>query len=245
MKIKIEYIVLAALIICLSLYLIFQKTGDVEYRLPEIRTINKKDISKIEITSGGENPLVIHKKDDKWLIAPEAYPADPGKVDGMLGVIDELSLTALVSEAENYGRYDLDDDKKINVKSWAKSDLLRSFDIGKAASTFRHTFVRIAEDKRVYHAKENFRSKFDVTTEKLRDKTVLSFNESDIRKLSIVDEEQTLTLAMTALPAEETLPAMYCWMNAIRAFQPLPAKDDNTYPQPAQYTVQTKQEMKL
>ena len=207
MKIKTEYIVLAVIIVCLSLYLIFQNTDEVEYRLPDIQEINKKGISKIEIKSGPDEALVIHKENNTWLIAPKDYPADSGKVDSMLDVIDELSLTALVSEAENYGRYGLGDDKKIHVKAWAENELVRSFDIGKAASTFRHTFVRIAEDKRVYHAQENFRSKFDISTDKLRDKTVLSFNETEIQALSMVDEEKTLTLALTELPVEVSAPS--------------------------------------
>ena len=202
MKIKMEYLVLTAIIVCLSLYLVFQKSDEVGYSLPDISDIHKKDISKLEINIPSEEPLVLNKNDNTWMIASKNYPADSGKVESMLDVIDELSLTALVSESKNYSRYDLGDDKKINVKAWAKDTLIRSFDIGKAASTFRHTFVRIGEDKRVYHAQENFRSKFDLSIEKLRDKTVLSFNETDIQTLSVVNKEKTLLLAMSQIPVE-------------------------------------------
>lgn len=202
MKIKMEYLVLAAIIVCLSLYLVFQKSDETGYRLPDIPDIHKKEISKVEIKIASEEPLVLHKEDNTWMIAPMDYPADSGKVESMLDVMDELTLTALVSESENYGRYDLGDDKKINVKAWAKDTLIWSFDIGKAASTFRHTFVRIGEDKRVYHAQENFRSKFDLSIEKLRDKTVLSFNESDIQKLAVTNKGKVLQLAMNQIPVE-------------------------------------------
>jgi len=135
MKIKIEYIVLAAIIVCLSLYLVFQKSDEVGYSLPDISDIHKKDISKLEINIPSEETLVLNKDDNKWMIASRNYPADQGKVESMIDVIDELTLTALVSESENYSRYDLGDDKKINVNAWAKDTLIRSFDIGKAAST--------------------------------------------------------------------------------------------------------------
>ena len=36
----------------------------------------------------------------------------------MLDVIEELTLTALVSESKNYVRYDLSHDEKITVKAW-------------------------------------------------------------------------------------------------------------------------------
>lgn len=208
MKMKMEYLVLAAIIICLSLYLVFQQSDDVGYSLPDISDIDKKDISKLEINIPSEEPLTLHKNDNTdntWMIASKeqiVLAADSEKVESMLDVIDELTLTALVSESENYSRYDLGDDKKINVNAWAKDTLIRSFDIGKAASTFRHTFVRIGEDKRVYHAQENFRSKFDLSIEKLRDKTVLSFNETDIQKLSVVNKEKMSVLAMSQIPVE-------------------------------------------
>jgi len=202
MKVKKEYIVLAAIILCLSLYLVFQKTDKTGYSLPDIPDISKKEISKIEINIAFKELISLNRVDNKWTIAPKDYPADSGKVESMLDIINALTLTALVSESENFVRYDLGNDKKINVNAWSGTTLLQSFDIGKAASTNRHTFVKIKGDNRVYHARENFRNKFDITVEKLRDKAVLSFSQADIQEISVANKGENILLALNQLPVE-------------------------------------------
>ena len=76
----------------------------------------------------------------------------------------------------------------------------RNFDIGKAAPSFRHTFVKLDGDSRVYHARDNFRSKFDLTIDDLRDKTVLSFNTTDIQQVQIVKDQASVKLVRSEVP---------------------------------------------
>lgn len=207
MNIKKEYIVLGIIIICLSLYLIFQQTDSTRYRLPDLPKITDKEISKIQLTASSGSTIVLNRSESGWKIEPEDYMADAGKVERMLDIIGDLTLTAMVSESENFGRYDLGDDKKIIVSAWAKDNLIRSFDIGKAASTFRHTFIKVKGDSRVYHARENFRSTFDTTIEKLRDKTVLSFEEAEIQSIAVTQKGKTVSLSKAQVPVEVTADA--------------------------------------
>ncbi|MGD9307311.1 MAG: DUF4340 domain-containing protein [Desulfobacterales bacterium] len=196
MKVKKEYLVLLVIIVALSVYLFMRKEDRTLYELPVLPGISKKDISKIEITKG-KTSIVLNKKDDQWYIGDQQYPADKNKVNEMLDTSERLRLTALVSESKNYIRYDLTDDKKVNVKAWQGDTLKRNFDIGKAASSFRHTFVKLADDDRVFHARENFRSKFDQSVDNLREKTVLSVQVSDIDQIHITKDQQSLTLNRT------------------------------------------------
>ncbi len=184
MKIKKEYVILLGVIMALSLYLVLRKPGRALYELPEIPPVAGKAISKIEISRAGTS-IVLNKKDGKWYIAPQGYPADAGKVMEMLDTIGDLAVTAMVSESRDYSRYDLDDDKKITVKAWTGNTLKREFEVGKTAMSYRHTFVKLADDGRVYHARGNFRDKFDQTVDSIRDKTVLSFDQDDIRAIHI------------------------------------------------------------
>jgi len=203
MKLKKEYIILALIIAGLLVYLFMRKEDRTLYELPVVPGISKKDISKIEITKGNTS-LVLNKKDNQWYIGSRQYPADKNKVDEMLDVFDDLKLTALVSESKNYIRYDLTDDKKINVRAWQADTLKRDFDVGKAASSFRHTFVKLAGDDRVFHARENFRNKFDRNEDNLREKTVLSFQIADINQIQISKDQQTLILIRTPIDEDET-----------------------------------------
>jgi hypothetical protein len=117
-------------------------------------------------------------------------------------VFETLTLTALVSESEDYIRYDLHAGKKITVTAWQEDSLKRNFDIGKPASSFRHTFVKLNDDSRVFHARDDFRGKFDLAEDNLRDKSVLSFKITDIQEIQIDKDQTSLKLARTQIPVE-------------------------------------------
>jgi len=190
MKAKKEYIILAAIIVTVVAYLVLRQTDRSTYQLPALSKIPKEEISKIEIT-GPEKSFVVNRKGDNWLIAPKGYPADPEKIDRILDIVSELKLTAMVSESKNELRYDLNPEKRIQVKTWAGKDVNREFDVGKTADTFRHTFVKIAGDDRVFHAENNFRDRFETTAEALRDKTVLAFKTDEIGSFKITKDGKT------------------------------------------------------
>ncbi len=194
MKVKKEYILLVLIILALSAYLYLRSTDRTLYEIPEVPDIAGEDITEIDITKPGGVTILLSKKDDKWFIKPQGFPADKETVDLMLPFLKEVTLTALVSEAKDYNRYDLGYDQKITVKVRTGDKLQRHLDVGKAAPSYRHTFVRLAGDKNVYHAKGNFRGNFDETIESLRDKTVLSFDKKEIREIQITKGDKTLTL---------------------------------------------------
>jgi hypothetical protein len=201
MKVKKEYGILVAIMVALVLYLALHEREKTHYRLPELPRVAGTEISKIDI-SKLDTSIVLTKKDDRWYLAPEGYPADKSKIKNMLAIIENLSLTVMVSESKNYTRYDLDTDKKLTVRAWAGEKLRREFEVGKAAPSHRHTFVTLAGDARVYHAQGNFRGKFDQTAENFRDRTVLSFVRTEIGGIHITKGEQSILLSRTEIPVE-------------------------------------------
>ncbi|UCD80680.1 MAG: DUF4340 domain-containing protein [Desulfobacterales bacterium] len=205
MKLKKEYIILAVIIIAISVYLYKRSTDRTFYELPEIPQVNQKDVTKLEITKGASS-IVLNKKDDKWYIEPADYPADPGKIKNMLNALENFSLTALVSESKNYNLYELDPEQKINVKAWQGDNLRLDFDLGKTASSFRHTFVRPSGEERVFHAQGNLKNSFDVNVDQLRDMSVLALNPADIQQVQITKEQQSLAFTRTAVPVEVKTP---------------------------------------
>jgi hypothetical protein len=171
MKIKKEYMILLAVILALFLYLSLRTSDRLGYELPRLPVVAKTDISKIEITKK-EAAVILNKGNGDWTIGPQEYQADADKVATMLGIIENLTLTAMVSESRDFSRYQLDDEHKIGVKAWNGEKRMREFDIGKAAPSYRHTFVRLKGNDCVYHARENFRHTFDLGLEDLRNKQV-------------------------------------------------------------------------
>jgi Domain of unknown function (DUF4340) len=203
MKLKKEYFILTAILVALILYLTLHRSNITHYQLPELPAVPEKQISRVDITKPGRS-IVLNKKDDAWSIEPKGYPADLTKVNGMLSVIGKLKLTALVSESKNYDRYDLGNDKKIHVKAWTGKTLARDFDVGKTAPTFQHTFVKLANDPNVYHAREDFRRKFDQSVDDLRDKVVMSYAQNTIGAITLVHDNKTVSLSRKEIP--ETSP---------------------------------------
>ncbi|MBC2716740.1 MAG: DUF4340 domain-containing protein [Desulfobacteraceae bacterium] len=201
MKSKKEYIILGIIIAVLAAYLAVHKTDRTHYELPIISKLTDSDITFIKITKDLEI-IELNLKDDNWLIHHEKYPADNSKIKPMVDVIKSLTVTALVSEAESYHRYELDTENRISIQAGSDGNILRTFDIGKSAPSNRHTFIKLPNDKRVYHARDNFRSKFDQTKDDLRDKTVLSVEKSQVQQVDIKDKDGNLVLGMQQKPVE-------------------------------------------
>ncbi len=185
MKIKVETVVLVLVIAALGAYLVLRNTDRTHYSLPQPDAVSAAQVTRIEIHRPDGTVHLERAEGDLWRIQPAGHKADKNKVDDMLKPIADLELTAMVSESEAYNRYDLGKDRKITVKAWAGDKLVREFSVGKVAPSYKHTFIALAGDPRVYHAVGSFRHAFDQTAEDLRDKNVLSFEPKDIRKITV------------------------------------------------------------
>ena len=189
MKFKKEYALLSIVILALVLYLVFNQRDRVHYTLPETPRLDQETITQITVTQTGET-ITLKRQDDQWRLIPGDYPADASQVERMLKFMAELEVTALVSEAQSYARYELDAARRIDVKLYKGGQLARRVAIGKAASTFRHTHVILDDDKNVYHAAGSFRWEFDKSIDDLRDKTVMAFDRGIITRISIQADAQ-------------------------------------------------------
>jgi hypothetical protein len=184
---KKELLILAVVIVVLLAYLVLKKSDNVQYDMPELETLKVDDLDKIEITKP-DLTITLVKKDSKWLIDPQGYPTDEEKIKKISETVSGLTLTDLVSKAKNYSRYHLHKDKAISVKAYQKDKIVRQFEIGKAAPTYGHTYVKLKDDTNVYHAHESFRNDFDKKIDDLRDKTVMKLDKNEITGLE-VDKE--------------------------------------------------------
>ncbi len=203
MKMKKEYLILLGIIAVLLIYLLFG-TGRsrMSYDVPKLKNLVPEDITRIEI-SLADRSFTLAGGGEDWNIQPQDYAADPVKVQDMLDSIAGLQLTELAAEKQDYQRYDLDEDSRITVKAYKDEELLRGFDIGKTPSTYRHTFVRMADDIRVYYARESFRSRFEFEVKDLRDKRVMSFDKNEISEIRITQANETLVFVKKAVPAPQ------------------------------------------
>ncbi len=203
MKFKKEYIVLLLVIAGLVGYLSFRDSGQSDRDLPQPKAVDSAKIDRLIVTGKNHTPLEIVKKDEKWFIEPQGYPADSAQAKNMVNAIGELRLTALISESGNYDRYGLSDNDKIDVQVYAAGAKLNEIEIGATAPTNQHTFVMLTGDPNVYHARGNIQRTFDLTAEKLRDKSIFDFEAAHITAITLHEADKTIALSRKELPKEE------------------------------------------
>jgi hypothetical protein len=203
MKLKKEYLVLGVIIAGLAIYL-YQRSADrTHYTLPALPALTAADITRIQIAGLGKTQTLV-RKENRWTTEPQGFTADPKRVNEMLETLAGLNLTALVAESKNYDLYELDPENKVSVKAWQGDQVKRDLDVGKTAPSFRHTFVKIAGDDRVFHAADNFRFRFQSGLDEIRDKTVLSFNRQELQEIRISKGTTAATFTRSAPQTEAT-----------------------------------------
>ena len=195
MKKYTEYIILILIIIFLIAILYIDKRNQIHYKLPSIPKINKKQIDKIVIRKGKENPIILTKKDNVWIINNNPkYKVDSKKIDYILNDISNLKLISLVSKGNNYERYLLDKENKINISVWKKQNKILAFSIGKLSPNYTSTYIKLENKPAIYLAQGNLKLTFDTDLDDLRDKHLFVFNINDVNKIKINFKGENLIL---------------------------------------------------
>lgn len=202
MRLKKEYIFLLLAIVALSVYLFARSDNETHFELPELAQVDGDRIDRLVVTKG-ERVVELQKKDDQWVVGPKAYKGDDIKVKNMVKSATDLKLTALVSESGSLERYGLSGDLKVKVQAYSGQELVRAFDIGRLAPTNQHTFVALADNPKVYHARGNIDVTYDHTVDELRDETVLTYEKSDISSLTLTRGEKDVTFTRNAAESAE------------------------------------------
>ncbi len=196
---KKQYIFLLAAIAVLSAYLALRSPDNVNYELPDLPDVRKKDITAIKMEKQGHR-LVLKKDGGAWKTEPDKYAASDDQVNRILDAIEAFTLTDMVSQAKSYDRFDLTDNKKITVRIFSGDKLKLAFDMGDIAGTRQHTFVRIDGDDRVYHARGNLKDRFTSDIDDVRDKTVMMFNPNEISEVRLDHLKESLTFSRVQVP---------------------------------------------
>jgi hypothetical protein len=181
---KKEYLILILIIVALAGYLVLKKEDRSHYRLPIPPAVDSKSVDRLTVEKQNQT-LAFTRSDDGWTVSDPSYPADDFAVKQMLDVVEGLTLSALVSEKQDLFRYELDDDRCLDITVYQADKPVLSFKIGKTAPTFNHTFVMLENDPHIYHAKDSFRSHFDKPLNEFRDRRVLTFDEGQITAITI------------------------------------------------------------
>jgi hypothetical protein len=191
------------LIAALLLYLVFRGTDKIHYQIPELKTIDVNTLTKIEISMKTWN-ITLVKKDNQWFLDPQGFPVEESVINDIKNNINDLALTELASKAKNYVLYDLGEDKAIHIKVYRNDEVLRDFNLGKSASTYNHSFVKLAGDDRVFYASQIYRVNFDKPVKDFRSKSVMKFDKNEISEIfiNLIKEGKKFQFTKAVKPAE-------------------------------------------
>lgn len=199
MSLKKEFIILGVIAVGLLVYLLLRQSDRTQYELPTVPKIERENVTRIEISQQARQ-IELSKDNGQWRLLPSGYPVDETKITSVLETLEKFSLTALASDSGNYDTYDLGKDKRIDVTVYQGEKAVLVFAIGKAAPSFRHTFVTVSADDRVFHAQDNFRARFDPDAESWRDKTVMRFEQGTIYQIALSGPDFELSARKTQTP---------------------------------------------
>lgn len=193
MKFKKEYLIIFLVIIGLSVYIYTRTSDRMNYELPSIPSIKSGQVTKIVIENQNDR-IRLDRGVDGWFAGERGYPVKVESIESILTALDELRVTDLVSESENYTRYDLDQESAILVKAWVGGQPVRSFRVGKTASTFRNAYLKLDDDPRIYLSETNLHATFNKDLTSFQDKTILRFQKNELQSIELHGPEQDLTL---------------------------------------------------
>lgn len=204
MKIKKEYILLFLIIAVLVLYIAFRNENRVQYEIPEVAELKQESISSIVVQHSDEEVVLI-KENDQWLIGSDKYIADSYKIEKMIHFLQKPVLITVVSDSKDYMRYGLDDKNRVTVKALSGENQQRLVEIGYHTDVRNYTFIKLENDHRVYHAREDLRDIFSTDIDDVRDKTVLSpdIDKVDFIQLSKDGKKLTVSKKEVSFAGEE------------------------------------------
>ncbi len=140
---------------------------------------------EIVINRPGGTTIKLFKKDGKWVVNDQAYPADERAVDEIDNQLKKLHLTDLISKKGFYNKYELTPDKYSEVIIKKGGAIFRKFKFGKKSSTGQHTFVRIDDRPDIFLAEGTFDLILSKSLDDFRNKEILSIKRDSITGLTI------------------------------------------------------------
>ncbi len=197
MKISKNIIIPVASIIILGLYLIFNTTGKMNYKIPEFNSVQSGTIDRIQIQSE-KGKIDLYSDNGIWKINPDNFRAEPSKINEILSFLENPQFIDMVSNTKNYQNYGLAKDKYIDIKALKKGDTdknpVRELYIGDLNESRRFAFIRRPDNKAVFTVKESIRKLFDVSANDILDKKILDFDSTKIDKIEVITNNTKTTI---------------------------------------------------
>ena len=205
------YCVFGAVIALLTFYLVFRRTERVRYDVPDTPTIAEERIDTIVVRSVTNKEIEIRRQGEAWVILPNEYKVDSKRIDEMLESLASFEITELVSEAENYALYDLDEDSRFDVRALDSGNSIVEFAVGKRSPSYNHTYVTLPGDTKIYQAPGNLLDAFNKDSSGLRDKHVFQIDPDTIARIGVTTPDESFRLYKSIESSDESTSESVRW----------------------------------
>ncbi len=174
-------------------------------RSPDVPELSLPDgaIDEILVTRS-LGTIRIFKKDGKWVVTDEAFPADAKIIGELEKRFREIRLSDLISSKGYYARYDLTPDKYTEVIFKKGDKAIQDFKIGKKSSTSQHTFVKIDNRPEIYLAEGTFDIVINRTQDDFRDREVLKISPAAVSGFTVNYLGREFVFSKEAAPKQDT-----------------------------------------
>ncbi len=153
---------------------------------PKILTIPEDQIKEVKLVKKDQEPLVLSRTAGTWEItAPKAMSADQEAVTPLVTALSSLTSDRLIEDKSGdltgYGLATPSETVTITKKDGKTDTLL----LGDDTPTQSGTFVKLANDPRIFTIPSYTKSSLDKGIKDLRDKRMLTFNSDKISRVTL------------------------------------------------------------
>jgi len=160
---------------------------------PKILALTEGDVTKIALKKKGAEETVVEKAHDKWqLTSPKPYPADITAVSQLLTAAANVSGDRIVEDkASNLSAYGLNS-PALEVDITGKGGKVSKLEIGDDTPTNSGSYAMLAGDPRVYTVASYVKTGLDKSSNDLRDKRLLTFDQDKLSRVELIAKKQDI-----------------------------------------------------
>ncbi len=147
-------------------------------------TVKWENPDEILIKSKAET-VRIYKKDSKWVINDEAYPASEAAVQSVVSKLQEFKLAEVITDKPYYDKYDLGDESGVEVTVTKSDKTVLNAVIGKKSSAGSKVYAKNKSENAVYLADGISQTDLNKGLNNWREKKIYSVNKDIVAKFMI------------------------------------------------------------
>lgn len=160
---------------------------------PKILSLNADNITAVRIVKTASPPVEFKKLGDKWqLTEPTTMPADQDVTNGIVNSVATLNAERMLddkpTDLKEYGLVSPPLEVDVTTKDGKVSKVL----LGSDNPTGTGTYVKLANDPKLYTISSYTKTSFDKTLSDLRDRRMLNIDKDKVRTVSLTAKGPTV-----------------------------------------------------